>query len=83
MPSQNSLKKKEKNRINHSRLIINRLIINEISKFIEKYPDLRFCQALDDLNIVQTGDYFYTESEETYKSITQKLESLNQQRENK
>jgi len=56
----------------------NRLILETLSKLIEKYPDLRFCQILVDCDIITyENDYdemvvkdpFNEESEITWKRM--------------
>lgn len=65
-----------------TRLEANRLILSELSKTIEQYPDLRFIQTLSGIGILQPKydeewkcvgykDTFYEESEDTLKRIVE------------
>lgn len=55
---------------------INIEILNYLKEFIDKYPEIRFNQALICLNILEYGvngvvDPFYVESRETLNNIKQ------------
>jgi len=53
-----------------TRLEANRQIIQRISEYVEEFPDQRFHQVLQNMNIEHPGtDEFYVESEETLNSI--------------
>lgn len=53
-----------------SRLEANRLILKAIAKYVEDNPDWRFCQILQNMNIVSTNlDSWYVESTETLKML--------------
>ena len=48
----------------------NNKIIQKLSEYINKYPQVRFLQALYNLNIVCTNkDQWYEESQDTLKNI--------------
>ena len=51
-------------------------ILEELKKFLEKHPDMRFIQALWALNIVDKEDRFYEEPEITLKKITEAKKQL-------
>jgi hypothetical protein len=69
--------KNKKNEQNHqwickesemTRLEANRKILKILSEYLEKYPTMRFNQALLNLDIViKNSDQFYEESEKTLK----------------
>lgn len=44
-------------------------ILEEVKKFLEKQPDMRFIQALWALNIVDKEDRFYEEPEITLAKV--------------
>jgi len=56
-----------------TRLEANLLILKRIETYLKKYPDLRFCQALFDLDL-DREDNFHQEPERTLANITNKLE---------
>ena len=51
-------------------------ILEEVKKFLEKYPDMRFIQALWALNIVDKEDRFYEEPEITLEKIEEAKKEL-------
>ena len=52
------------------RLAANRAIIARLSELVEKYPDWRFHQILDNANLTAaTEDRFYEESVDTLKNM--------------
>ena len=53
-----------------SRQEYNKQIINKLSYYVDKYPDLRFGQILVIFNFIKTEiDIFYEEPEDTLKHI--------------
>ena len=57
-----------------NRQFYNKQIINKLSAFIDKYPDLRFGQLLIDLGCVEDSQsLFYEESKDTFKKIENTL----------
>lgn len=52
-----------------SKLEDNKRLLKLLSDRIEKYPDLRFIQALWSLRIIDKKDRFYEESSETLERI--------------
>ena len=56
------------------RQIANLVIISLLSKIVEKYPELRFCQILTILNLDK--DKFYEESVDTLKELQKLAEKL-------
>ena len=57
------------NKFNNSRYAYNQCILRLLQKYFDKYPDMRFCQALYNLNIIDDTDNFLTESQKTYNTI--------------
>lgn len=51
----------------------NKIILEHISEYLEKYPDMRFIQALQNLGIIDKKgtDRFYEESIDTLNIIEQ------------
>lgn len=60
-----------KNRYKH-----NLKILELLSEFLEKHPELRFIQALWALNIVSNQDRFHEESFETFRKALKELEGV-------
>jgi hypothetical protein len=57
------------------RLAYNLQILRILEAYLMTYSDLRFCQALSNLDIVRNDkDDFYTESSETLRRVKQALE---------
>ena len=56
----------------NNRQEINLKILNQLKQYIEKYPDIRFCQLLYMLNFYNE-DKFYEESKITLEKITNLL----------
>ena len=53
-----------------TRLEANRKIVEELSKIVERRPELRFQQILQNYEIVDPGyDAFFEESAETYANL--------------
>lgn len=60
-----------------SREYYNELIINKLESLIHKHPDIRFCQLLSNLKILEPGvDKFYEESEVTLKKLDNQLNKI-------
>lgn len=55
-----------------NRLEINKQILKNLEYYIEKYPDMRFCQLLYFLNIIDNTDKFYEESNTTLVNMNWK-----------
>lgn len=54
-----------------SRYTSNRRILQKLSVLVEKYPDIRFNQLLQDVKVVLPNtDQFYEESIETLNRLT-------------
>lgn len=52
------------------RLEVNREILRNLSDWVEKYPELRFCQILHCTGIVSPQDtFFYRESTDTLQNM--------------
>lgn len=51
-------------------------ILEEVKKFLEKQPDMRFIQALWALNIVDKEDRFYEEPQVTLEKVKSALEKI-------
>lgn len=55
-----------------SRLEANRAIVAKITAMVEKYPDMRFNQLLQNMNIEHPGvDMWYVESSDLLANITE------------
>lgn len=53
-----------------SRLESNRKIVEKLGELVEKYPEWRFHQILQNSGIVESnGDQWYEESEHTLKTL--------------
>ena len=64
-----------------SRLISTRVEYNDkilklLTKYLERYPDLRFNQAIAGLCMLPDNDCFYEEPEVTYARILSKYKEL-------
>lgn len=61
-----------------TRLEYNNLILDKLTQYLHKYPDIRFGQALVNLNIVKFNKYgsvddpFYEESKVTFERMIEK-----------
>ena len=58
------------NRLWNNRLRSNRLIVARLAKLVEKYPDWRFHQLLQNVGVSRPGeDQFYEESKKTLENM--------------
>ena len=55
--------------LTNKRQTYNNKILNIIKLYLEKYPDIRFVQALYNLNILNNNDYYNEEPYRTYNRI--------------
>ena len=54
----------------NNRLLNNRLIVARIAELVEKHPDWRFHQLLQNAGVSRPGeDQFYEESEKTFENM--------------
>lgn len=54
-----------------TRLEANREIIKSLSRAVEAFPAMRLVQLLDSLDVIESGDQFYDESEVSLESLEQ------------
>lgn len=59
-----------------TRVEYNNKILKLLTKFLERYPDLRFNQVVAGLCMVPENDCFYEEPEVTYKRMLAKYTEL-------
>ena len=63
--------------MHNGRLESNRLIISLLSEAVEKNPDLRFHQILQNFGVeVPNSDQFYEESSETLSNLAKECDKL-------
>ena len=53
----------------------NKEILKQLEQHIKIYPDMRFCQILYMLNIMDGSDKFYEESSTTFTNLKSKTEN--------
>ena len=63
------LSDKERKKFDKNRQKINKKILKNLQKYINKYPQIRFGQALYALNIIDKEDIFNEEPEAIYKRM--------------
>lgn len=63
-------------KLTETRVTYNKRIVEELTRFLEAHPGLRFMQALDILNLVGDDDRFYEEPYDTYEYIMDALRDL-------
>ena len=56
----------------------NKDILNKVSEFLEKHKNLRFCQALNILNIIEYTDNWNEESSETLENLNKELDIISE-----
>lgn len=52
-----------------TRLEANREILKKLSRAAEAFPAMRLVQLLDSLDVIESGDQFYDESEDSLESL--------------
>lgn len=60
-----------------SRQESNKEILKKLEYYVEQYPDMRFCQLLYMLNVIDGSDKFYEESNVTLVNLMWKPNKLN------
>lgn len=61
----------------NSRQESNKEILKKLEYYVEQYPDMRFCQLLYILNIMDGSDKFYEESDTTLIKLNWKPNNKN------
>lgn len=61
----------------NSRQESNKEILKKLEYYVEQYPDMRFCQLLYMLNIMDGSDKFYEESDTTLIKLNLKPNNKN------
>lgn len=56
---------------------VNKEILKKLEYYVERYPDMRFCQLLYMLNIMDGSNKFYEESNTTLVNLMWKSNKLN------
>lgn len=56
---------------------VNKEILKKLEYYVEQYPDMRFCQLLYMLNIMDGSNKFYEESNTTLVNLMWKSNKLN------
>lgn len=72
----------EPNKLYQTREEYNKKILEAISEYLNKYPQLRFTQALYALGIEDGSDKFYEESQLTYMKLLVKISGNTEIKEN-
>ena len=61
----------------NKRQMTNKEILKKLEYYVEQYPDMRFCQLLYMLNVIDGSDKFYEESNTTLANLMWKPNKLN------
>lgn len=56
---------------------VNKEILKKLEYYVEQYPNMRFCQLLYMLNIIDGSNKFYEESNTTLVNLMWKSNKLN------